>query len=97
MTELQTKPNILRRFIAGLIDYTLVIGFFYVFIFSFGTPDNDGEYTIKGLLTLVPILFWFIVIIFTEVTFGATVGNSIVAFIGFNRYVSFRFNCNYSN
>ncbi len=78
MTEIKTKPNILRRFIAGFIDYTLVSGFFYAFIFSFGEPDDDGEYTIKGLLTLVPILFWFIIIILPEVILGATLGNSIV-------------------
>lgn len=78
MIALQTKPNLLRRFIAGLIDYTLVIGFFYAYIFSFGTPDTDGEYTIKGQLALVPMLFWFILIILTEVFLGATLGNSIV-------------------
>lgn len=78
MTEFQTKPNILRRCIAGLIDYTLVVGFFYAYLFSFGKPDSDGEYTIKGLLTLVPMLLWFIIIILPEDAFGATLGNSIV-------------------
>ena len=78
MTKFGTKPNILKRFIAGLIDYTLVIGFFYAFIFSFGELDKDGEYTIKGLITLVPIIFWFIIIIFPEVVYGATLGNLIV-------------------
>ena len=78
MTVLQTTPNIFRRCIAGLIDYALVIGFFYSYLFSFGKPDTDGEYTIKGLLTLVPILLWFIIIILPEVVLGATLGNSIV-------------------
>ena len=78
MTALHTKPNLFRRCIAGLIDYTLVIGFFYAYLFTFGKPDNDGEYTIKGWLTLVPMMFWFIIIILTEVFIGATLGNSIV-------------------
>ncbi len=78
MTTLQTKPNIPRRFFAGLIDYTLVIGLFYAFLFSFGVPESDGEYTIKGFITLVPIALWFLILILPEVVLGATIGNLIV-------------------
>ncbi len=78
MTELNTKPNLLRRFIAGLIDYTLVFGFFSAFVYSFGSPNDEGGYSVTGLLTFVPMIFWFIIIILLEVIYGATIGNSIV-------------------
>lgn len=78
MTEFKTKPNLLKRSIAGLIDYTLVYALIYSFLYSFGEQNSEGEYSVSGLLTFVPILFWFIIIILLEVTFGATLGNSIV-------------------
>jgi uncharacterized RDD family membrane protein YckC len=78
MTQLKTKPNLLKRFIAGLVDYALVFGFFYAFIYAFGEPNNEGGYRVTGFLALVPEAFWFIIIILFEVIFGATLGNTIV-------------------
>lgn len=78
MLEYVTKPNLLKRFIAGFIDYLLVYVFFYVFIYSFGEPNDEGGYSVKGVLGLIPIIFWFITIVLLEVFFGVTIGNSIV-------------------
>lgn len=73
-----TKPNLLKRFIAGLIDYLFVYGFFFAFVYSFGKPNDEGGYSVTGILGLVPIIFWFAIVVLTEVFFGATLGNSIV-------------------
>lgn len=78
MTEYRTKPNLLKRFIAGLIDYLLVYGFFFAFVYAFGEPNNEGGYSVTGILSLIPFVFWFLIIVFTEVFFGATLGNALV-------------------
>ena len=78
MAEYTTKPNLLKRMIAGLIDYTLVYAFFYAFVYAFGEPNPKGGYTVTGVLSLIPILFWFVVIVLFEVFYEATIGNSIV-------------------
>jgi uncharacterized RDD family membrane protein YckC len=78
MAENITKTNLLKRFIAGFIDYLLVYGFFFAFVYSFGKPNNEGVYSVTGILALVPIIFWFAIIVLPEVFLGATLGNSIV-------------------
>lgn len=78
MTEYRTKPNLLKRFIAGLIDYLLVYGFFFAFVYAFGQPNNEGGYSVTGILSLIPFVFWFLIIVFTEVFLGATLGNALV-------------------
>lgn len=78
MTEYRTKPNLLKRFIAGLIDYLLVYGFFFAFVYAFGQPNNEGGYSVTGILSLIPFVFWFLIIVLTEVFLGATLGNALV-------------------
>lgn len=77
MAEYITKPNLLKRFIAGFIDYLLVYGFFFAFVYLFGKPNDEGGYSVTGILSLIPIIFWFVLIVLTEVFLGATLGNSI--------------------
>ena len=79
MKEYISKTNLLKRIIAGLIDYLLVYGFFFAFVYSFGKPDDEGGYSVTGILAFIPIIFWFVIIVLTEVFFGATIGNSIVS------------------
>ena len=78
MTAYPTKPNLLKRFIAGLIDYLLVYGFFFAFVYAFGEPNNEGGYSVTGILSLIPFVFWFLIIVLTEVFLGATLGNALV-------------------
>ncbi len=73
-----TKPFLFRRFLAGLIDYSIVYLFFYVLALKFGEPNYQGGYSISGLMIFIPILFWFFMVVFLEVAYGATIGNSIV-------------------
>ena len=78
MNDFTTKPNIFRRFVAGFIDYFIVYSFLFTFIYTFGTPNEDGEYSVTGLLSTIPIIFWFLTIVLTETFYGATIGNSIL-------------------
>ena len=72
------KTNLGKRFLAGLIDYSIIFTFFYVFVYSFGQPNNEGGYSVNGILALVPVLFWFAYTVLLEVLFDATLGNSIM-------------------
>lgn len=72
------KSNLGKRFLAGLIDYSIIWTFYYVFLYTFGEQNEEGSYSFPGILSLVPILFWFIFTILFEFLFGATLGNSIV-------------------
>ena len=78
MTELKTQPLIGKRIIAGLVDYAIIYGFFFIFIFAFGEPNESGDYSVSGILSLVPILFWAIMTIGIEQLMGETLGNSLV-------------------
>lgn len=75
--QITTQPHIGRRILAGLIDYILIYTFFFIFVFTFGEPNVDGEYTVTGLPALIPLIFWGIITIGIEVSLGATLGNSI--------------------
>ncbi|MBC5841170.1 RDD family protein [Flavobacterium sp. F-380] len=74
----QKKNNLGKRFIAGLIDYTIIFTVCYVFIYSFGSPNDEGGYSVTGLLALIPTVIWFSFTVLLELLFGATVGNSVV-------------------
>ncbi len=72
------KTNLGKRFLAGLIDYSVIFTFFYVFVYSFGQPNDEGGYSVNGILALVPVLFWFAFTVLLELLFDATLGNSIM-------------------
>lgn len=78
MTEFKTQPLIGKRIIAGFIDYAIIYGFLFIFIFIFGEPNESGDYSVNGTLSLVPILFWAIMTIGVEQLMGETLGNSLV-------------------
>ena len=92
--SITTEPNIGKRILAGLIDYS-IIGIFYVaYIYAFGEPNNSGGYTVHGLMVLPVLIFWGIFTIGLEQWFGATLGNQIVglkplSINGINRDLSF--------
>ena len=73
-----TKPFLLKRCIACLIDYVIIYMFFFVFTMKLGEPVANYSYEITGPLALIPIFFWFFMTVLLEVYFGATIGNSIV-------------------
>jgi len=93
-TQLKTEPNIGKRIIAGFIDYLIIFIFFFIYIYAFGEPNEEGGYSVSGLLALVPIIFWGIMTVGLEVGFGGTLGNSIAGIkaipkSGINRKLTF--------
>ena len=72
------KTNIGRRFLAGLIDYSIIWTVSFLIIMILGTPNDEGTYELAGLPAIIPVLYWFLMIVVIESTFGATIGNTIM-------------------
>lgn len=49
-----------------------------IMIFAVGERNADGEYVMTGVITLIPVLFWFLTTVGCEVGLGSTIGNSLV-------------------
>lgn len=70
---------ILRRFIAGFIDYFIVLfPLIKFYVFELGEVDNEGSYSVNGLKTLPIVLFWLAYFCGSETIFGKTLGNFFV-------------------
>lgn len=70
---------ITRRFIAGFIDYFIVLfPLTQFYIFEFGELNNEGGYSVNGLKTLPIIIFWLIYFCGSETFLGKTLGNFFV-------------------
>ena len=78
MNNIKTQPNIGNRILAGLIDYTIIYGFLFFMIFTFGELNNEGTYELNGAPVLIPMIFWLIMTVGLESGLGGTLGNSIV-------------------
>lgn len=94
ITDIRTEPNIGKRILAGFIDYFIIYTFLFVIFYVYGEPESNGEYSVRGLPALFPLLFWGIMTIGMELWFGATIGNSLVGLkpipiSGQNRKLSF--------
>lgn len=76
--EMKTEPNILLRFLAGLIDYIIIYFGTLFLIYFLGEPTDEGGMTLNGFPALLPITFWLMMTVILEIGFGATLGNSIV-------------------
>ena len=76
--QLKTEPNITNRILAGIVDYLIIYGFLFFYVFTFGEPNPEGGYSVNGLPALVPVLFWGIMTIGLEQLFGSTLGNGLV-------------------
>lgn len=91
----EPKPKyIVRRYLAGFIDYSIVYFITFLLVFILGTPDDEYTYHLNGLPASIPVLFWFLFIVCLETWFGATVGNTIVqlkpvTFSGYSKKISF--------
>lgn len=78
MNTANTK-NIGKRFFAGLIDYSILFGILFAYLYLFGEPNQEGTgYEATGLKALFPYPAWFVLIILTESFFGATIGNTLM-------------------
>lgn len=61
-----------------MIDYTLLYALTVFYIVMAGTHTEEGTYTVSGLPTLVPVLFWFVYIIIAEQYMGGTLGHQLL-------------------
>ncbi len=73
--EIQTKPYLGRRILAGIIDYTLIFSFMFTLMYFYGTPNDEGGQSLNGMPALSVMLFWGIITIGMEQLVGATIGN----------------------
>lgn len=73
--KLKTKPNLGKRFAAGLIDYGLIVSYFFLMIYVFGESNEEGGYTVNGWPGISIIVVWFILTIGLEQLTGSTLGN----------------------
>lgn len=72
--QIVTKPNLLKRIAAGLIDYSLMFGMSAVMFLYFGEETSNG-YTLKGFPALTITIIWCLYMIGFEQKFGGTLGN----------------------
>jgi len=72
-----TRPNLMLRSIATLIDYGIFFIVFYVFVRSFGVQSVNGGWEVNGLLALPIPGFWFLYFVVTEWKNAATPGHDI--------------------
>lgn len=75
--RLRTKPNLGKRFVAGLIDYGIIMMYFILMIYLFGEPNDEGGYSVNGWPGLSITVFWFIMTVGIEQLSGATLGNKL--------------------
>lgn len=92
--NINNKPYIGKRFIAGFIDYLIIYGFTFFLVFTIGEPNDEGGYSLNGLPALIPIIFWLILTVGLESGFGGTIGNTVVGLkaipvSGINRKLAF--------
>ncbi|SHK51326.1 RDD family protein [Epilithonimonas mollis] len=75
---MKNKKFISRRFLAGFIDYSIIIAINAYYIYSFGSLNDEGGYSVTGFKTFPIIIFWFVYLCVIETTFSSTLGNFIV-------------------
>jgi uncharacterized RDD family membrane protein YckC len=73
-----TNQYIGKRVTATLIDYTLVFGLSIAYVYLFGTPNEEGGYTVSGLAALVPMVFWFLYFVIAEALLDGTFGHQLL-------------------
>jgi len=66
-----------KRILATVVDYSIIFGFFFWFVFSFGAPNADEVTEVKGMPALIPVGFWLCYLILPEGLTGQTLGHSL--------------------
>lgn len=74
--QIATKPNLRKRILAGLIDYTLLFGTTIVMFIYFGEKTSEGV-KLTGFPALINMLIWFGYTVGLETKFGGTLGNQM--------------------
>jgi uncharacterized RDD family membrane protein YckC len=74
----QFKPNLRKRIIASLIDYSIFTLLSYIYIGFFGVENEEGTMVVKNTMAMPILLFWIAYFIGVEGLAGATLGHSAV-------------------
>jgi len=75
--EITNKPYLIRKFIATIIDYSILTILTFFYLKEFGEP-SAGLYRAEGIAAIPPIIFWLIIFPISESIFSATLGHFIV-------------------
>lgn len=75
--ELITKPNLGKRMLAGLIDYSFIFTYVGIMFYYYGEPNGDGSFSVSGLPGFSITIVWFFFTVVLELSMGATIGNKI--------------------
>ena len=70
--------SVRKRVLAGVIDYVVVFGITFLYMYAFGEYNEEDGYHVKGLTSLPVFLFWFLVTVGMEQWNGGTLGNSLL-------------------
>ena len=59
LRRVEYKKYIKLRIVATLIDYSIYVIVFWLYVYCLGTKKNSGEMEVQGLLALPLFIFWF--------------------------------------
>jgi uncharacterized RDD family membrane protein YckC len=71
----ELKPNLSKRMLAGLIDYSLIFSYMGIMMYFYGVPNDEGGYFVNGLPGFSITIVWFVLTVELEQSIGATIGN----------------------
>ena len=73
-----TKPNLQKRFFAGLIDYGIIFIVAFFDFYFFGEKAEDGLWKLNGLPPFGLMIFWFAWTVVAEQFSESTFGNQLM-------------------
>ena len=72
------KGLLYKRVLAITIDYGIWFLFTWQYISFFGVPNEEGNLSVSGLPSLVPVAFWFFLFPLMISNFGGSLGKLII-------------------
>lgn len=75
---IKTQPKIQKRTLSTIIDYGLYLAFFIWAVTTFGEPNDEGGYSLKGLKGIWVEIVWVIYFPVIESITGQTLGKKIL-------------------
>jgi len=75
--EYYYKPNLKKRILAMLVDFTMNMLVFIVYLKYFGETDSEGVTKLEGWRSLPLFVFGFCYFIGAETLWGATIGHKL--------------------
>jgi uncharacterized RDD family membrane protein YckC len=73
--RMKYKANLGKRIIATVLDWIVLMGFFYVLILFFGEESPDGTMSLKGGNVLLVPIFWFTYFVWLESILEGTISH----------------------